>query len=444
MSNKMNIPDTGQERIVVIGGGFAGIEFIKKIRYIDDYQIVLLDRQNYFTFQPLLYQVATAGLEPNSVAYPFRRLFRKNKNVHFRMAEVQEVSPSHDLVHTNIGQLEYDHLVIACGGQTNYFGNNPESMMNLKSLTGAVEMKNAILGTFEKALEADDPEEREKLFNIVITGGGPTGVELAGAFGEMKKFVLPKDYPQMDFDQLQIILLEGQDRVLPAMSEKASAEAQKYLEQLGVKVRLNKMVDGYEDDEVQLNDDSTIPSKNLIWTAGIKAIQIPGLDDAVQHKGNRLVVDKFNRLVGYNNIYAIGDIAAMLTPDTPNGHPMLAPVAIQQGQHLGENFLRIARNDEFAEFYVFQYRDKGTMATIGRNRAVVDAPYFKMQGTLAWFAWMFVHLITLVGFRNKLVTLIDWSYNYFTYDRALRLITTDKKLDNKNEKARKTEAAEAV
>lgn len=413
----INIPSSQHERIVVVGGGFAGIELVQQLSHTP-YQIVLLDQNNYFTFQPLLYQVATAGLEPHSVAYPFRRMFRKADNVFFRMTTVEAVDPNSQTLHTSIGELSYDYLVLAMGGTPNYFGLPANKLLTLKSLEGASQMKNTILRTFEAALEADSEEERDAYLNIVIAGGGPTGVELAGALGEMKKFVLPKDYPQLDFSELKIILLEGQDRLLPGMSQEASSKAKVFLEQLGVEVRLNELVNDYQDNQVVLAE-RRIPSYNLIWTAGIKANTLAGLEEVPTHGAGRLKVDSFNRLLGFRRHYAIGDVAAMITPETPEGHPNLAPVALQQAQQLARNFLRALKGKEP---HPFTYFDKGTMATIGRNRAVVDTSWFKMQGTLAWFAWMFVHLVSLVGFRNKLVTLIDWSYNYFTYDRALRLI----------------------
>lgn len=416
---KINIPETQHERIVVVGGGFSGMELIKKLQN-RPYQVVLLDKNNYFTFQPLLYQVATSGLEATSVVYPFRRMFRQAENVFFRMAEVEEVAPDAKRIFTLIGYLDYDRLVLASGGQSNYFNLPPADLMALKSLESAVDMKNALLQSFERALESSTKTNRRAHLNIVIAGGGPTGVELAGALGEMKKFVLPKDYPQLDFSALHILLLEGKDRLLPTMSAIASEKAKKYLEQLGVTVRLGEMVLGYEDDQVQLKNEA-IRSKNLIWTAGIKATDFGGLDNAERTKGGRLVVDTYHRLPDFSDIFAIGDLAAMPSEEYPYGHPMLAPVAIQQGKHLAKNLLGRLKDKKQKGF---EYKDKGTMATIGRNRAVVDAPWFKMQGTLAWFAWMFVHLISLVGFRNKIITLIDWSYNYFTYDRALRLITT--------------------
>ncbi len=414
----INIPETSSKRIVVVGGGFAGIEFIKKLKNTD-YQVVLLDKNNFFTFQPLLYQVATAGLEPNSIAYPYRRMFQGAKNVYFRMANVDKIDSNSKTVHTSIGSINYDHLLLACGSKPKYFGLPEKKLLTLKTLNGAMKMKNFILHTFEEALENEENVEKDGLFNIVIAGGGPTGVELAGAFGEMKKFVLPKDYPQLDFEKLNIYLLEGKDRLLPMMSEKASVKSKKFLEQLGVKVLLGEMVLGYENNIVKM-ENKTVPAKNLVWTAGVQPVLIEGLEDAITHKSGKLIVDEYNQLPGFENIYAVGDLAAMTSEEYPEGHPGVAPVAIQQGKLLARNLLSQQKGKAMKPF---SYLDKGTMATIGRNRAVVDAPWFKMQGTLAWFAWMFVHLITLVGFRNKVMTFIDWSYNYFTYDRALRLIT---------------------
>jgi NADH dehydrogenase len=413
----INIPDTRKKRIVVVGGGFGGITLINRLKN-SDFQIVLLDKNNHFTFQPLLYQVATAGLEPNSIVYPFRRMFSNHRNFYFRMAEVESIDTVAQQVETNIGNLKYDYLIVATGSKPNYFGLDSDKLFSLKSLQDALNMKNAILHTFEQALEAATKRKKEALFNIVIVGGGPTGVELAGALGEMKKFVLPNDYPQLDFDELKIHLLEGQERLLPAMSEEASDKAKVYLEQLGVEVRLQAFVDDYQDDVVQMEGDQIL-AKNLVWTAGMKMEPLAGLDEFPTLKSGRLKVNTANQLLGASNIFALGDIAGMASEEYPKGHPMLAPVAIQQAKQLAEN---LERKEMALPLIPFSYMDKGTMATIGRNRAVVDAPWFKMQGGLAWFAWMFVHLITLVGFRNKLVTLIDWAYNYFTYDRALRII----------------------
>ncbi len=421
----MNVPDTNLKRVVIVGGGFAGMELAKKLSG-KPFQVLLLDRNNFFTFQPLLYQVATSGLEPNSVAYPFRKLIRKRDNVFFRMAEVTQVFPAEMRVETSIGSIDYDYLVIASGSAPNFFGLEPSNLLTLKSLNNALDMRNHILREFEHALEREQPEVRKALVNIVIVGGGPTGVELAGAFAEMKKHVLAKDYPQLDLDLMHIHLIEGMDRLLPAMSEAASQKAKIFLENMGVQIWLNELIEEYDGKQVEV-DGNVIPIRTLIWTAGVQGARIEGVDDFEEEvKGNRIPVDQFNRVDANGlgeRIFAIGDIASMSSEELPRGHPMLAPVAIQQGKHLGKNLLRINQGKPLLPF---KYKDNGTMATIGRNRAVADLPFIKLQGVLAWFIWMFVHLFSLVGFRNKLITVINWTYNYFTYDRALRLIIRKK------------------
>lgn len=412
----MKIPSSQDPRIVVIGGGFAGLELARKLRN-KPCQLVLLDKNNYFNFQPLLYQVATSGLEPNSIAYPLRRVFRNARNIFFRMAEVERIDPEAQNVHTSIGAITYDYLVVATGSQANYFGLDPSKLLPLKSVPQALQLRNHILVEFEKALLASDPEKIESHTNFVVVGAGPTGVELAGALGEMKNFVLPRDYPELDFSAMNIHLVEGADRVLPTMSEKASERARRYLEELGVQVHLRTLIREYDGKTIEIAG-RRIPSRNLIWTAGVKAASLPGLEPALSKSG-RLVVDAFNRLASFRNIFAIGDVAEMATEENPKGHPMLAPVAIQQGRHLARNLLRIQQGKALIPFRFF---DKGTMATIGRNRAVADWGRLRLGGFPAWLAWMFVHLFTLVGFRNRLVVLVNWVYNYFTYDKALRLI----------------------
>ncbi len=412
----MNISESEYERVIIVGGGFAGLELAKALRY-KPYQVLLLDKNNHFTFQPLLYQVATSGLEPNSIAYPFRRVFHQSNNILFRMAEVGRVDPAMQVLHTNIGEVNYDYLVVATGTKPNFFGLDPSRLLPLKSVPQALQMRNRVLKEFERALVADNEFEKEAHTNFVVVGGGPTGVELAGALGEMKKFVLPKDYPQLDLSTMNIFLLEGVDRLLPAMSEKASERSKKYLEELGVKVHLNTLVEEYDGRQIEV-DGETIPVRNLIWTAGVKAAPIDGLEEALQDSG-QLLVDEYNRVDGFDHIFAIGDVAQMASEENPKGYPMLAPVAQQQGRQLARNLIRRWKNKEMEPF---EYFDKGTMATIGRNRAVADIGKVRLGGFIAWLAWMFVHLITLVGFRNKLVVLVNWVYNYFTYDKALRLI----------------------
>lgn len=416
------LPDIGKPRIVIIGGGFAGIQIVKNLR-MKDVQVVMLDRHNYHTFQPLLYQVATAGLEPDSIAGPLRKVFDDEENFFFRMATVESVSPEENMVNTNIGRIHYDYLVIATGTKTNYFGNKSieELAFPLKQVPQALNLRSHFLQNFERAVTSDDEEEIDRLTNFVIVGGGPTGVELAGALGELKTQVLPRDYPELDFNaKMNIYLVEGLDRLLPAMSTKAGSKAQKDLEQrFKVNVKLNTIVEDFDGYEVKLNNGEVIKTETLIWGAGVMGATIPGLDKATVER-NRYSVNRFNLVDGYDNIYAVGDVAKMETDNYPKGHPQLAPVALQQGQYLGKN---ISRQLKGKEMKPFKYIDKGTMATIGRNRAVADLPgNLKFGGFVAWIIWMFVHLMYLVSFRQKLITLGNWIWNYFTYDKGTRLI----------------------
>ena len=415
-----NLPDTGQPRLVIVGGGFGGIQLMKHLR-LKDVQVVMLDRHNYHTFQPLLYQVATAGLEPDSIAAPLRKVFDDKKNFFFRMAKVESISPDEKMVNTNIGRIRYDYLVISTGTHTNYFGN--EKIRNLafplKQVPQALNLRSQILQNFEKAVTSDDPAEKDRLTNFVIVGGGPTGVELAGALGELKKYVLPRDYPDLDFDMMKVYLIEGLDRLLPPMSEKSGKQAQKDLEQrFDTIVKLNTMVEDYDGYEVSLSTGEKITAETLIWAAGVTGRIVKGLD--AETEKSRYLVDEFNRINGYENIFAVGDVALMKTEKTPKGHPQVAPVAMQQGEHLAKNLKALLQAKALKPFTYF---DKGTMATIGRNRAVADLPNgMKFSGLPAWLAWMFVHLMYLISFRQKLITLGNWMWNYFTYDRGTRLI----------------------
>lgn len=415
------LPDIGKPRVVVIGGGFAGIQLVKHLR-MKDVQVVMLDRHNYHTFQPLLYQVATAGLEPDSIAGPLRKIFEDEQNFFFRMATVDHIDPDRQIVHTTIGEIAYDYLVVAVGTQTNYFGNKSIQKLAfpLKQVPQALNLRSHILQNFEKAVTSNSEEEIDRLTNFVIVGGGPTGVELAGALGELKKYVLPRDYPELDFKVMKVYLVEGLERLLPTMSEKSGHRAEKDLtERFDTTVKLNTMVEDYDGYEVTLNNGETIISETLVWAAGVQGAILPGLDKATVEKG-RYEVNEFNLVNGYDNIYAIGDIAAMYTEDYPKGHPQVAPVAMQQGEQLGKNLSRMLREKELKPF---SYLNKGYMATIGRNRAVADLPgNIKFGGFFAWLSWMFVHLLFLVSFRQKIITLGNWIWNYFTFDRGTRLI----------------------
>ncbi len=419
--SSMNIPQSNLPRIIIIGGGFGGIALAKKLAK-KDVQVVLLDKHNYHNFQPLLYQVSTGGLEPDSIAYPIRKVLQGYPNFYFRLAEVVQIDTENRRIHTNIGPIHYDYLVVATGSETNFFGNKniEEKAMAMKTIPQSLNLRSLILENFEQALLTDDLHERDALMNFVIVGGGPTGVELAGALAEIKKGILPKDYPDLDTRRAQINLVQGGNRILPAMSEIASQKAEKFLEKLGVNVWKNIRVTDYDGNFITTNTDITFEAATLVWAAGVKALSIKGLDaKELLSRGNRLVVNEFNQVLGHNEIFAIGDVAHMETEAFPNGHPMMAQPAIQQGQNLGGNLIRLLENKPMKPF---TYKDKGSMATVGRNKAVADLKRFRFQGVFAWFVWMFVHLFFLIGFRNRVVVFINWVYNYIRFDREARLI----------------------
>lgn len=415
----LEIPKSNQKRIVIIGGGFAGIQLAKSLRKAP-YQIVLLDRHNYHTFQPLLYQVATAGLEPDSIAGALRHLFEKHKDFYFRMARVTGIDLENKKIATLVGDLSYDMLVIANGSKTNYFGNQEmyDRTFPMKQVPQALNLRSHMLQNFEQTVMSPDPEEQDRLTNFVVVGGGPTGVEVAGALGELKNHVLPKDYPDIDFDIMKLHLVDAGPRLLAGMSEKSSQKAMQYLEDFGIDVRMNTRLEDYDGRDVTLTDGTVIPTKTVIWAAGVTGNVIDGLPSEVVDRG-RVLVNEYNQVEGYEDVYALGDIAAMYTQENPRGFPMVAPVAIQQALNLAKNLKRRVKQQEPVKF---KYKDKGSMATIGRNRAVVDMPRFHFGGLFAWMVWMFVHLMSIVGFRNRLVILSNWVWSYMTYDRGTRLI----------------------
>jgi NADH dehydrogenase len=383
---------------------------------------VLLDKHNYHTFQPLLYQVSTGGLEPDSIAYPIRKVIHDFPNTYFRLAEVESIDTDNNTVKTNIGQLKFDYLVVATGSTTNFFGNKAieSNSMSMKSIPESLNLRSLILENFEQALLTDDLHEREALMNFVIVGGGPTGVELAGALAEIKKGILPKDYPDLDTRRAQINLVQGGDRILPAMSEIASKKAEQFLEGLGVNVWKNIRVSDYDGAIAKTNTDTIFKTATLVWAAGVQAVNIKGLDaNDLLCKGGRLKVNEFNQVEGFENIFALGDVAQMESEEYPYGHPMMAQPAMQQGENLGKNLIRKSQEKSLLPF---KYNDKGSMATVGRNKAVADLPKFKFQGVFAWFIWMSVHLYFLIGFRNRVVVFINWVYNYIKFDREARLI----------------------
>lgn len=417
----MNIPQSSFKRVVIIGGGFAGIALAKKLSQ-QEFQVVLMDKNNYHTFQPLLYQVSTGGLEPDSIAYPIRKVLQGYPNFHFRLTEVTGIDSESNTVHTTIGDLKFDYLIVATGTRTNYFGNESisKNSMAMKTIPQSLNLRSLILENFEQALLTDNLHEREALMNFVIVGGGPTGVELAGALAEIKKGILPKDYPDLDTRRAQINLVQGADRLLPAMSEIASKKAEDFLERLGVNVWKDIRVMEYDGKVATTDQDTSFETATLIWAAGVQAVTIEGLDNEKLLSGSkRLLVNEYNQVKGFEHIFAIGDVAEMVSEKYPNGHPMMAQPAIQQGRLLGENLVRLQQGKPLQPF---TYRDKGSMATIGRNKAVADLPRFKFQGVFAWFVWMFVHLYFLIGFRNRLVVFINWVYNYVKFDREARLI----------------------
>ncbi|WP_310381529.1 NAD(P)/FAD-dependent oxidoreductase [Flavobacterium sp.] len=417
----MNIPQSKNPRIVIIGGGFAGIALAKKLRN-QNVQVVLLDKHNYHTFQPLLYQVATGGLEAGSIAYPIRKVIQEYDDFYFRLTAVKEIDTVNQKVIAEIGDLSYDYLVIATGSKTNYFGNKEieRNAMSMKTIPQSLNIRSLILENFEQAVLTKDVADRNTLINFVLVGGGPTGVELAGALAEMKKAILQKDYPDLDIDKMEINLVQSGDRILNTMSEKSSAEAEKFLKNLGVTIWKNVRVTNYDGRTITTNSDLTFETATVIWTAGVQGAIIAGLDGkSLVERVERIRVNECNQVVGYNNIFALGDIASMETVTYPQGHPMMAQPAIQQGDLLGENLVRLLNNKPMIPF---EYNDKGAMATIGRNLAVVDLPNYHFSGIFAWFVWMFVHLFSLIGFKNRAVVFLNWVYNYVRFDREGRLI----------------------
>jgi len=415
------IPKIGKHRVVIIGGGFAGIEVVRELKKCD-VQIVMIDKHNYHTFIPLLYQVATAGLSPGDISSPLREFLNEGKHFHFRLAKVKNVDAITKTVRTNIGDLQYDSLVIATGSSTNFYGNDQleKNAHKLREISDAIALRTQLIDNFEEALKVNNQHDLDKHMNIIIAGGGPTGVELAGAIGELRKHVLPADYPELDFRQMQIYLIEGHHRLLAAMSEKSGKRARKYLEnKFEVNVITKTKVSSYENGLAILSDGTQIRTNCVIWAAGVKGNVLNGVAKDNLYKG-RILVDEFNNVGSMDGVYAIGDVAAMKTKEFPDGLPMLAPVAIQQASHLASNIKRKLKGESLKPF---KYTDKGTMATIGRNKAVVDAPFgIKLGGFIGWFIWMFIHLFSIIGIRRKLLVFSNWVWNYLTFNRGNRLI----------------------
>lgn len=425
ISTRTRIADLGKPRIVVIGGGFGGIQTIRGLRDAKA-QVVLFDKYNHHCFQPLLYQVATSGLESNSIVMPFRKRFSNQDDFFFRLGEVTAIKPEENYIETSIGGVRYDYLVIANGAATNFYGlqDVEQNAMPMKTIIDSIKLRNIIIRNFEEALLTDDPEVMNSLMDFVIVGGGPTGVELAGALAELKINVFPKDYKELEMSHMDIHLVEANGKVLNGMSEKASEKALEYLQRMGVKVHLNVSVKSYDGYNVSLSTGEKLISRTMIWAAGVKGQPIQGLTAEEIGRSARIKVDEFNRVIGHNNIFAIGDAALMegVDPKFMYGHPMMAPPAMQQGSLVAKNIKRLIDNESKEKLKSFRYKDNGAMATIGRNKAVVDLKAFHTQGFFAWFIWMFVHLISIIGFKNKFFVLLSWLWSYFSYDKSNRLI----------------------
>lgn len=410
--------------IVIIGGGFAGLNLAKELLNQKDIQVTLVDKNNYNFFPPLIYQVATAFLEPSSISYPFRKFFAGKKNLQFRLGELKKVIPAENKIILNNGELRYDHLVFATGAETSYFGmdNVQKNAIPMKTLNDAIEMRNTILKNLEKAAICKDIRKRRKLLTIVVAGGGPTGVEVSGMFAEMKKNIFQKEYPELGTAASNIYLIDGGPALLAPMSKESQEDTYKALTELGVVIQLNTQVTDYVDDTVFLSNGETIQTKNLIWAAGVSAKIFDGIPAESYGRGRRMATDAFNKVNGTENIYAIGDTCIQLTDaNFPGGHPQVAQVAIQQGLNLAENFKLMERNKPFIPF---KYNDKGSMAIIGKNKAVVDLPSPKMhfKGFFAWAIWLFIHLISLITYRNRIKTFFNWMIAYFAKDQSLRMI----------------------
>jgi NADH:ubiquinone reductase (H+-translocating) len=415
-----NIPETNQKRIVIVGAGFGGLALAQKLCK-KDVQVVLIDKNNYHQFQPLFYQVAMAGLEPSSISFPLRKVFHDHKNIHVRITSLNSVDTEIKQLRTDIGVVNYDYLVLAMGADTNFYGqqNIMKHAMPMKSISEAIYLRNRVLQNFEDALSEPDTKEKEGMMSMVVVGGGPTGVEISGTIAEMRKIILPKDYPELDFDNMKIYLFQSSNGVLPGMSDQAADKGKDYLEALGVQLRLGERVTDFDGKYVTTNKGDTIRANNVVWAAGVKSNTIEGIKDTSYSKNGRLLVNDINKVDGYNDIFALGDLAQMNSEELPFGHPMVAQPAIQQGTLLAENIHQLIKGEKTKPF---KYKDLGSMATIGRHLAVVDLPFWRFQGTFAWYVWMGVHLLSILGIKNKLLIFINWVWNYVTYDQSLRLI----------------------
>jgi NADH:ubiquinone reductase (H+-translocating) len=420
MLSALNIPKTSQQRVVILGAGFAGVAIARKLAKTDT-QVVLIDKNNYHQFQPLFYQVAMAGLEPSSIVFPLRKIFQRRPNVFVRMAEMHQIDTTEKHVVTNQGAISYDQLIIALGADTNWYGNEQirANAIPMKSVAEALFLRNQVFQDYETAASTTDYEARQALLDIVIVGGGPTGVEIAGALAEMKKYIIPKDYHDLNGAEIQLHLVHGGDRLLNTMSESASTKSEEFLRGLGVQLYLDTVVKAYDGMSVSLDNGNTLTAKKVIWAAGIVGNPVPGLAAECFAKGGRIKVNEYNQVVGTDGVWAVGDIASMTSDEYPAGHPQVAQVALQQGDLVAENLIRLSKQNPPKPF---TYNDLGSMATIGRHRAVVDLKYWKFQGAFAWFTWLFVHLFAIIGVKNKIFVFLNWLFSYFTYDQSLRLV----------------------
>lgn len=421
----INIQRNQKKRVVIVGGGLGGLRLAEDL-YGSGMQVVLIDKNNFHQFPPLIYQIASAGIDPSSISFPFRQIFRKRKDFYFRMAEARMVDSEKKILQTSIGKIDYDYLVLAAGATTNFFGNKniEEWAIPMKTVPEAMGLRNALLSNFERALTCATEEERQELLNVVIVGGGATGVEIAGALAEMRRYVIPYDYPDMDSSLMHIYLIEAGDRLLAGLSQESSQKAYEFLKSMGVDIQFGKMVTDYRDHKVVMKDGTEIPTRTFLWVSGIRANAMPGIDESHLGRGFRFKVDEYNRIPGVEDVFVIGD-QCLQTSDAayPNGHPQVAQVAIQQAKNLAKNLKLINQGVDSSELTAFRYKNLGSMATIGRNKAVVEIGKFRSQGFFAWVLWLVVHLRSILGVKNKMMVLLNWLWKYVSYNDSIRMIT---------------------
>ena len=421
----INIQRNQKKRVVIVGGGLGGLRLAEDL-YGVGMQVVLIDKNNFHQFPPLIYQIASAGIDPSSISFPFRQIFRKRKDFYFRMAEARMVDTDKRILQTSIGKIDYDYLVLAAGATTNFFGNKniEDWAIPMKTVPEAMGLRNALLSNLERALTCATEEERQELLNVVIVGGGATGVEIAGALSEMKRYVIPYDYPDMDSSLMHIYLIEAGDRLLAGMSQDSSKKAYDFLKSMGVDIQFGKMVTDYRDHKVIMKDGSEIPTRTFLWVSGIRANAMPGIDESHMGRGFRFKVDQYNRIPDLDGVFAIGDQCLQSTDEAyPNGHPQVAQVAIQQAKNLAKNLKKINEGQAESSLTAFKYKNLGSMATIGRNKAVVEIGKLRSQGFFAWILWLVVHLRSILGVKNKMMVLLNWLWKYVSYNDSIRMIT---------------------